>query len=105
VAAATLSFISMLAVAEPTAPEKAATVAQDKQSQAVRLSDAELDKITAGEMVLILFTPGQNGHTVGNSNAFVLINCGSVFPCGGNPSTFGVLTVNGRTHCIGAAVC
>ena len=74
----------------------AAQAEEEKQTQAapgipelLRLSDAELDEVTAG-VTVVLFTPGQGNVTINEPNRSILIT-------GGSPSTFGfILAPNGK---------
>jgi hypothetical protein len=81
--------ISTVAKAENTPAQKPVAVppvksmpAQQKASQAVRLSDAELDRITAGgaeviqgDGLTIVLNPGNSNILKYNKNHIVCINC------------------------------
>ena len=74
----------------------AAQAEEEKQTRAapgtpepVRLSDAELDEVTAG-ITVVLFTPGKGNVTINEPNRTIIIT-------GGSPNTFGfILTPNGK---------
>jgi hypothetical protein len=74
--------------AEEEKQVQAPVAAAEAAKEPLKLSDAELDEITAG-VTVVLFTPGNSVSSIG-PNRTILIT-------GGSPSTFGfVATPNGK---------
>ena len=83
--AAVLAAVSSVAQADntqtqkavPVPPLKATKPVEQKAIKAVRLSDAELDKITAGasDGLTFIFNPGNANVLKFNRRNFVCINC------------------------------
>jgi hypothetical protein len=71
VLAAAFAAMSTSALAENTPPMKA----EPMVSKSVQLSDAELDRITAGTTTLILSNSGNHSVFKANKNHNVCINC------------------------------
>jgi hypothetical protein len=82
VLAVALSLTPVFAWADNVTAKAATKPAEKKASQAVRLSDAELDKVTAGTATVItdggltiVLNPGNASVFKFNKNRIVCINC------------------------------
>lgn len=92
-AAVLLAAVFATASAFAYAEEPIGTEKQSAVRAPVQLSDAELDEITAGDVAVILLTPGPNAHAAGGGNNTVLI-----FPNGGGKTSGSILTPNGVVY-------